>query len=107
MTRYEEESRNRDFRATICGMQLASRMAAAVWFTLSPPTTPATGSGAGFAVKNWICYDVNAAAAVPPRDDERCRVAHRGIRSAGIVLAIGIVLEVVSTLSSFQKALVR
>lgn len=69
------------------------------------PTSPATGSGAGFVVKNGICYDANAAPAVLPRDDERERAAHRGIRWAGLVLAVGIVLEVVSTVWTFQKAL--
>lgn len=56
-------------------------------------------------MRNGVCYDVNAAAAVPPRDEERDRAAHRGIRWSGLVLAIGIVLEVVSTVWTFQKAL--
>lgn len=57
-------------------------------------------------MKNGVCYDVNdAAAAVQSPDDERDKAARRGILSAAIVLAIGIVLEVVSTLWTFHKAL--
>ena len=56
-------------------------------------------------VKNGVCYDANAAPAVTSHDDGREKAARRGIRWAGFVLAIGIVLEVASTVWTFQKAL--
>lgn len=56
-------------------------------------------------MKNGVCYDANAAPAATSQDDERDKAARRGIRWAGFVLAIGIVLEVASTVWTFQKAL--
>ena len=56
-------------------------------------------------VKGGVCYDINAAPASPPRDPGQNNAALRGIRWAGIVLVVGLVLEVASTLWTFQKSL--
>lgn len=62
-------------------------------------------TGAGYLVKDRVRYYIDATTAPSPFDPGQHEEALRGIRWAGIILAVGLVLELASTLWTFQKSL--